>query len=170
MKPINRKERASMYWKFLAMYIITIIVVIVAVSFNSATSNAAGDQLTKLLEEKKALVNNTRIYYSKMNTVDSLLAMLEDPKVNTERVTEDIKDLISDMKDLVKDNPSVNDSVYVKIYDRYFDVLKDKKIIQGSNASTTAVSTLNAKITKLTTDLDDCNKQLMMAKAMSGQK
>lgn len=167
MKPINKKERTAMYWKFLVMYIITIAMVIIAVYFNSETSSAAGDELNKIKEEKKVLVSNSKIYYLKMDKVDSLLSLLVDPKVNPDRVTDDIKDLLGEMKELVKKNSSLNDSVYVKIYNRYYDVLQDKKIIQNSNASTSAVSTLQTKITKLTTDLDDCNKQLMMAKAMT---
>ena len=168
MKPINKKERTSQYFKFLVLFLITIILVIVAVTFNSATSDAAGDELKKIREEKVTLTNNSKIFFAKMNKVDSMLAMLVDPKANSDRLTEDIKDMIGEMKELVKTNPSVNDSVYVKVYNRYYDVLQDKKIIQGSNASTSAVTLLNTKITKLQTDLDDCNKQLMMAKAMSG--
>jgi len=167
MKPINKKERTTLYLQFLSLYVVTIILIIIAVHYNNEAGNATGDELKKIREERKVMIDNTKIYYSKMTKTDSLLKQMEDPKANTDRLSEEIKSQISEMKELVKNSPSVNDSVYIKIYDRYYDVLQDKRKIQGSNASSSAVEALNAKLQKANSDLDECNKQLTAAKAMS---
>lgn len=167
MKPINKKERTALYWKFLGLYVISILLVILSVYFNNETNKVAGDELKKIREERKVLAENTKVFFGKMNKVDSLLKSMEDPKANTDRLSDDIKLQISDMKALVSSNPSINDSVFIKIYDRYYDVLQDKKLIQGSNASSNAVSVLQLKLQKANADLDLCTKQLTAANAMA---
>ena len=168
MDPINKKERSARYWQFLGLYIASIIVVVIAVHFNNESNKSTADELKRMREETKLMNENTKIFYDKMNKVEALLKEMEDPSANSDRITDDIKSQISDMKDIVKNSPSVNDSVYVKIYDRYYDVLQDKRKIQGSNASSSAVEALNAKLEKANAELDECNKQLIAAKALSG--
>ena len=55
MKPINTKERNSLYLKFLGLYLVSIILVVLAVYFYSASGTAAADELKKYRDRKSVV-------------------------------------------------------------------------------------------------------------------
>jgi hypothetical protein len=155
MKPLNQKERSTLYWQFLILYVISIVLVICAMSFYYSVSNLSAEKLKKTEEEKAVLQQSVQKFKVKVHEVDSMLAMMDVQKESSSMETANITSALNDLKTISSTSPAL-DSLYRNIAVRYFSVYDDKLKIKTSGATIDAVKQLNSKLDQVTKDLDKC--------------
>lgn len=159
MKPLNQKERNSFYWQFLIIYIISVVVVIIAVSFFYEVN----DKEVQVLRDQKEKFKTYEQMPAKMNEdikkLDSLLVKLEDPNIPESQIEGEIKNLLSAIPNVDGNRQSSLDTLTQKIKDTYYKIFEDKGRIRTSNQSTGIASQASKQVEELKKQLDDCEEE-----------
>jgi|GEM_PF-3991496 len=167
MKPLNQKERTTLYWQFLILYLVTILLVILAVSFYFKVNELAVDQLKESKQEKVMIHSTSLKFRQKVTEIDSMLVLMDKGNDITSEEKNNIEDAIRELTRIKTDSPSFMDSLYMKIAARYFSVYDDKLKIRSSGASEDAVKQLSQDLREAKKELEQCNSQLNVYKALA---
>lgn len=169
MKPENSKERQIAFFKFLALFVVTIVAIIFAVYFDFKSVPKKSKQLS--IKEKK-LLNNEREFqyefYGKMKAIDSVILKLDEPGSNPELLDEAIREYIADMRGMIpKDSSVISPKMYSKIRMTYFnyknakieyksmdDVTKENKELKATYKEKTEL------VSKLEEDLEQAKSKI----------
>lgn len=154
MKPLNETERRTLYFQFLALYLISIALIIVTMHFFYTVPQKELKVLREQKEKFKSYDAGPRVVLRKMQTADSLLKQISDP--GAKEITkneEDLKKIFSDIKSLGDEKKNAVDSMFVQVSDNYFKLFEAKgKERSGSGANQTLAEmtrTLNETKDKL---------------------
>ncbi|GAA4343193.1 type VI secretion system TssO [Flaviaesturariibacter amylovorans] len=77
MKPLNHKERNSLFWQFLFLFIATVMILVFALNFDFEVPHALSEQQKKQYDETKSFFRNQRDIIAKMDSIDASLNAIE---------------------------------------------------------------------------------------------
>ncbi len=159
MDALNEKEKTVALVKFLGMFLLTLIVVMVAAFFGLKSPSK---QVDALLVENARLKNTSANLKSVVITLDSLRAKMgrfnnDANKVILER---QIADEINALGKYSLSDSSETSVILSRVGAEFQDHLADKKMLSEAGNCSGKVAELNAEMVKLTQELKDCNKEL----------
>lgn len=169
MKPENIKQRRSAFFKFLALFLITVLTILAAAYFDFNAVPKKADKLA--LESKKIITSEKQFqtaFYSKMKAIDSVMAKIEEPGSKVERLDESIKVYLDEMRMLIpKDSSILSPDMFEKMRTTYMD-FKSAKIDYKSMSEIAAKNKdlkssdkeKDEKISSLEKDLDAAKSKI----------
>lgn len=158
MKPVNQKERNNLYLQFLLFYIVSLVVVIIAVGFfyevNDKEIQVLRDQKEKFKAFEKAPVEMNE----KIQKLDSLLKALEDPKTSQDMVKSEITKVLDKIPSLDSEHQGSMDTLVHKVREKYYSILEFAQNSRNNAESVDAVKRIQAELEQMKKDLEQCQK------------
>jgi len=157
MKPKNSKERQSSFFRFLGLFLLTVITILVAVYFNFKIPSKENKQL----REQATIINKDikfqNEFYNNMKVINNLLDSLnsiKDSEVYVDVLKKSIIERLYDLEKTIPTNYSTNRfDFYMDITSLYTELLEGKvKLRSLSNAE--------AEIEEYGEALEDCRRKL----------
>lgn len=160
MEPLNGKERTSALLKFLGLFLVTVILVNVAIYFSLQMPEK---QLALLKEENSRLKVETLNTGLWLTTVDSVRSQLEryNAEPNKIRLELEINDRINALTKFgIKDSSKFGD-ILTRVANAYSENLVLKKNLLNSGDCSTKIAELEKEKAELKTDLKSCKDELV---------
>ncbi|RYZ22348.1 MAG: hypothetical protein EOO16_09460 [Chitinophagaceae bacterium] len=76
MKPLNHKERSSLFWQFLFLFSATVIIVLFALNFDFELPEKLNDFEKKQYSETKSFFRNQKSILAQMDVIDSTIGQM----------------------------------------------------------------------------------------------
>lgn len=151
MEPLNKNERGKSTGRFLVLFIIGILIVLVPFYFLIRLPQKAGaitsDELTGLQNQLKFQKEDFTV---KLDSVIRMLEKFEMPNVDIDKLNADIGSVLSDIEKSI----SLNESSSTGMYRSIINVLVELKKQKNNNLKN------SAELAKVKKELEDCKKEL----------
>ena len=157
MKPKNSKERSNSFLKFLALFLVTIIFVILAVYFNYEIPSKENELLrdqAKVMEEDLKFQNT---FYNEMEHIKGLIDSLNTPGQNNSYQNSLISTKLVELR---KSIPTEDETFR---YDMYASIVKLHAELQDTKEELKSLQEAKSRIEEYKTALDKCQADLKQA-------
>ena len=173
MEPLNKKTRTGMFFKFLALFIIGILIVLVPFYFlirlpqkqETITTNEY-NTLDKQLKFQKD------VFSIQMDSARSMLERFNKPGIDIDKLNADLGFLLSTMEKSIESDTSWANHMYRNILSTYLDLKKSRNSTISSGGEVEKLreqlADAQAELDKCNRDLDKCGKDLKEAQASGG--
>jgi len=158
MKPLNQQERKSLYLQFLALYIITLVLVIVTMHFFYKVPQKELEVLREQKEKFKSYDQGPRQVLKKMGEADMLLNQIKEGK-DVSKSEADLADICSQIKTLGDAKANPMDSIFINIRNNYIDMLEATKKEKSSGMTNTALTDITKELNDVKDKLRECQSQ-----------
>lgn len=150
---LNSKERKNAFFKFLAFFLVTVSLVVIAVSFNSRLPL----QQNKKLQEEKVMQNiqdeNQDAFVEAMNGALGLLDSLDKDKVNQDQVAIQIDLRVKDMETLRQRDASAYGRMNQVIIEKLTELKEYKRKIKSAEADRAKIDDLQNELARVKNEL-----------------
>jgi hypothetical protein len=157
MKPINSKERKTLYLQFLLLYMLSILVIIITMHFYYSIPEKELNLLREQKEEFNSVAAIPRKVMDKMIKIDSLLLIIGDPSKPMDQPVFEVNEALTEIKGYGDKNANSMDSLFTKIYRNYFEILSAKKESRSGINSASISKDLNEKYEELKEKFEKCD-------------
>jgi len=155
MKPLNQQERKSLYLQFLALYIITLLVVIITMHFFYKVPQKELEVLREQKEKFKSYDQGPIAVLKLMADADAALEQISQGK-DVSKNEANIMDICTQIKTLGDAKANPMDSVFMKIRDNYI-ILKDlKKSAKDGMGTSQSLASITAELNRVKDELVQC--------------
>ncbi|GEQ86175.1 hypothetical protein ULMS_16830 [Patiriisocius marinistellae] len=161
MKPKNSKDRRSAFLKFLALFVVTVGMVVAAVYFNFRVPTKENDLLraeSKFLNEETKFQSN---FYKDMEKVKAMIDSLDVPGA---QIDYESKMISSKLVDMQKSLPT-KDSTYLydmhsSIVDMYLELIANKQKLRSLSDAENTIEEYKDAYEKCSQDLKQAEREL----------
>jgi uncharacterized membrane-anchored protein YhcB (DUF1043 family) len=151
MEPLNKKERANSKARFLALFVIGILIVLVPFYFlvrlPEKTGAITSDELTSLQNQLKFQKEDFTV---KLDSVINMLGQFNTPNVDVDKLNADIGSVLSEMEKSIS-GPVISST---GMYKSVISVLVELKKLKNAELKNTA------ELQKVKKELEECKKEL----------
>ena len=166
MKPLNKKDRTNAFLKFLAIFILGILIVLIPFYFLIRLPEKVEEVKTEELTGFEHQIEFQRDYFAvQMDSVRTLLDMFKNPDIDFDRLSASIGILLAEMETKIAKDESWRGQMNKNIIETYSDL----KLARASGIGVSDdISDLEDEIDKLKEKLEECKDDLAEAKAGGG--
>ncbi len=159
MEPLNSKERTSAFMKFILIFVITMIVVLISAFFDvTIPAKENRDLLVQnhILQDQMRAQN---LILAKMDSIKVLLLKLDQPNADIATIDANIASMIIQMQ--AYENDSTTLGKIMKNVDIAYTGLKNEKLglLKKTGSSEQAISKLEDKLKEAEKKLEECEKE-----------
>lgn len=154
MKPKNSKERRSAFFKFLALFVITMLAILFAVYFNFKVPNKENAILkadAKAIEKEMEFQNN---FSEQMMAIKGMIDSLDIPGQNVSYQNSQISRKLVDLQEAIP----TKDSTYR--YDMYTNIVNTYSALQLSEGELIKLNDAKSTIEDYKIALEKCQRDL----------
>lgn len=166
MKPLNKKDRTNAFLKFLAIFILGILIVLIPFYFLIRLPDKVEEVKTIELTGFEEQIDFQRDYFAvQMDSVRTLLNMFKNPGIDLDRLSANIGILLAEMEAKIAKDDTWRGKMNKNIIDTYSDL----KLAKASGVDVSDdLSDLEEEIDELKEKLQECKDDLAEAKASGG--
>jgi len=166
MKPLNKKDRTNAFLKFLAIFILGMLIILIPFYFLIRLPEKVEEVKTEELTGFEEQIEFQRDYFAvQMDSVRTLLGMFKNPGIDFDRLSANIGILLAEMEAKI----ATDDSWRGKMNKNIIETYSDLKLSKASGIDVTDdLSDLEEEIEKLKEKLEECKDDLAEAKAGGG--
>jgi hypothetical protein len=138
MKPLNKKERTLAFFKFLALFLIGILIVLIPFYFIIRLPSMEQGIKSEDIQKLEELLKVQKEYYAvQIDKLKNLFVKYDAPGEDIDKLNADIGYILSDMEHTIGTDTAWRATMYKNIMQTYLDLKKTK------------------------TDLGECKKELV---------
>lgn len=157
---LNSKERKNAFFKFLAFFFVTVILVVTAVYFNFRLPLQQNEKLQKERVAQNMRDDKQEHFVAIMDNALQLLDSLDKDKVNQEQVAMQIEVKIKEMNDIRPGDRSAYDRMNKAIVERFSELKDNKKKLKSSESDKNRIEELQTELTRVKGELSTKEGQL----------
>ncbi|MBS1589518.1 MAG: hypothetical protein JST52_07890 [Bacteroidetes bacterium] len=168
MQALNSEQRRQTFVTFLLLYIITTLVVIMAVFFGTRVPLKQNEMMQGQLMQKERASIFRQDFSVRQNEIKMLLDTINKPNVQANLIDAQLDQKLSQLTAMVENDSSESKPFYQAVIKTLYDMKDDKSKLRASagTASTSeekdkTIADLKSKITEYSTALTNCQNQLI---------
>jgi len=163
MKPNNSKERRTSFLKFLALFLVTVGMIVCAVFFSyqiPKKENAELRAYSKVLEDGMVFQKN---FYNEMRIVKNMLDSLDAPGANVELERSRIAKKLATLEETIptKDDTHLYD-MHQKIITLFSDLQMAKEVVYKSRDCVADIEEYKEELDKVREELTEAKRELRL--------
>ncbi len=157
MKPKNSKERRTSFLKFLALFAVTVGMIVTAVFFTYSVPRKENAQLREVTKVREAGMVFQKDFYDEMQIVKSMIDSLDVPGQDTNYQNSLIGDKLVDLRKTIptKDN--------THLYDMHISIIRLYSELKISKNKLNELRDAEELIEEYAKALDECKEELKEA-------
>lgn len=159
MEPLNSKERTSAFMKFILIFVITMIVVLISAFFDVTIPAKENRDLLVQNHKLQDQMRAQNLILEKMDSIKVLLLKLDQPNADIATIDANIAGMIIQMQ--AYENDSTTLGKIMKNVDIAYTGLKNEKLglLKKTGSADQQISKLEDKVKEAEKKLEDCEKE-----------
>ncbi len=162
MKPKNEKEINNAFFQFLMLFLLTVVIVVIAVFFDYGFNWKDYGRVREQFKEVSGVLNNKNSLISSIDSINGGIAKYDAPGAVPALIESDISNKLTDLKQSAGTD-SVSKKFNNSLYRTFSMLLKSKidyrKLSEENGKLQYDLTTLQTSFDKLKEQYDDLNKQ-----------
>ncbi|WP_299888143.1 type VI secretion system transmembrane protein TssO [uncultured Lacinutrix sp.] len=165
MKPKNSKERRSAFFKFLALFVITMLAILFAVYFNFKVPNKENDLLKAQVKAVEKEMEFQKNFSEQMETIKGMIDSLDVPGQNLPHENSKISNkLVELQKSIPTKDSTFRYDMYTNIVNTFSNLQQSEIELIDLNDAKNTIEEYKMALEKSNNELDQVKRDLFIAR------